>query len=58
MSLNRPSYFFMIVFFVDMNCNESMLDMFDTNLRSERTNVSFLDNAILKDACAKPLIDC
>ena len=48
----------MIVFFVDMNCNESMLDMFDTNMRSKRTNVSFLDNAILKDAWAKPLIDC
>jgi hypothetical protein len=38
--LNRPSYFFRIVFFVLMNSG------------------IFFASAILKDECAKPVIDC
>jgi hypothetical protein len=56
MSLNLPSYFFMMVFFVDMNYDERQdRTLSDNNTR--RTNGIFLERAILNDECANPVID-
>jgi hypothetical protein len=57
MSLNLPSYFFRIVFFVDMNCGVCQGRTLSEG-EMKRTNGIFLAKAILKEECANPVIDC
>ena len=57
MSLNLPSYFFMMVFFVDMNC-EVRQERTLTDKKMKRTNGIFLAKAILNEECANPVMDC
>ena len=56
MSLNLPSYFFMMVFFVDMNCDTIQgRTLSDENMG--RTSGIFLTKAILNEECANPVMD-
>jgi len=56
MSLNLPSYFFMMVFFVDMNCDVRQ-GQASTDEGMERTNGIFLAKPILNEECANPVMD-
>ena len=57
MSLNLPSYLFMMVFFVDMNyAARQSQALSDKNM--EQTSGIFLTKAILNEECANPVIDC
>jgi hypothetical protein len=56
MSLNLPSYFFMMVFFVDMNYEwRQGRTLSDSD--PERTSGIFLTKAILNEECANPVMD-
>ena len=57
MSLNLPSYFFMMVFLVDMNC-DALQDQTLSDNHAKRTSGIFLAKAILNEECANPVIDC
>ena len=57
MSLKRPSYFFMIVFLVDMNYITLMSKSVSHGDGRNRTRGIFLESAILNDECANPVID-
>jgi hypothetical protein len=56
MSLNLPSYFFMMVFFVDMNC-DAYQGWIPSNKKPRRTSGIFLTKPILNEECANPVID-
>ena len=56
MSLNLPSYFFMMVFFVDMNC-DGYQGRALSDEKMGRTSGIFLTKAILNEECANPVID-